>query len=330
MKLQLLITILVVTFAGSEDEGRFDQYFAFKYDISVEIDEQIGIVGSFDTYKNKILITDPVGNQVLLYDTKQKQGTFLDPESCHPGYKMMPVQTLFKPDGNIFMVNSYLWGFNFKADGSCEGVFNERKIATNNLNFDNDANYISFNLNDNTVYVINEEKKIVNTYEIDFHSDNLLNKKFLGGGLVTTEKAIYTAVPSSPAITKIDKVDDSIERWELDISNLNYPEKKLMTTNKQDLLSKFSEVVKDKDLTESLALLNDSTLVLQTVVNNEQRKVILISTDGTVITDKALTIPNNEIFLGAQKNYLYTYNYQEYQNNPEVNIPPVKVYRYLK
>ena len=82
------------------------------------------------------LLTDMVGEQVILFDQEGNYKKMLTTEPCDPGFPWSPSQARFKPDGNI-IVNSSLWGYEFSNNGECIGKLSDEFEFPHSMGFDN-------------------------------------------------------------------------------------------------------------------------------------------------------------------------------------------------
>ena len=68
------------------------------------------------------LITDSVGDQVLLFDSSGTLQASLDSSICQPGLTFSPIAARFVGSESIFVLNSSNhWGYRFTMDGECLG-----------------------------------------------------------------------------------------------------------------------------------------------------------------------------------------------------------------
>lgn len=68
------------------------------------------------------LVTDRLGEQVLMFDSTGILQASLDPSLCHPGFEFSPVKARFGSNEFIFIATSgNYWGYRFTSDGQCLG-----------------------------------------------------------------------------------------------------------------------------------------------------------------------------------------------------------------
>ena len=67
----------------------------------------------------RLLITDMLGEQVLLFDSTDVLLASLEPRICHPGFTFRPQGARFGSDEFIFLLNSGPWGYRFTTEGTC-------------------------------------------------------------------------------------------------------------------------------------------------------------------------------------------------------------------
>lgn len=68
------------------------------------------------------LLTDQLGEQVLLFDSTGMLQASLDTSLCHPGFRLRPEEARFRGGEFIFIVTyGNYWGYRFSSDGECLG-----------------------------------------------------------------------------------------------------------------------------------------------------------------------------------------------------------------
>jgi hypothetical protein len=171
--------------------------------IIIPEDVFIGEIRHLDIYENKILITDIMLGQVILFDGDNWQ--ILDPEACHPGFKFMPIQAQFGNDGEIFITNSGVWGFRFESDGQCIGAVKEKTIQPEKFSF-TDRIY--------GIRSLKVKKEIVswnkdgNDEKVEFSIKPTLPNaeyRFEGGGIIEVDDNIYVITALDPMIYKYNR-----------------------------------------------------------------------------------------------------------------------------
>lgn len=78
------------------------------YEIDVDLD-------------GRLLVTDKLGDQILLFDSTGTLLATLDPRICHPGLAYRPAGARFGSDEYILVLNANAghWGYRFTTDGAC-------------------------------------------------------------------------------------------------------------------------------------------------------------------------------------------------------------------
>ena len=69
----------------------------------------------------RFLVTDKLGDQILLFDSTGTLLATLDPRICHPGLAFSPAGARFGSDEYILVLNANAghWGYRFTTDGAC-------------------------------------------------------------------------------------------------------------------------------------------------------------------------------------------------------------------
>ena len=84
----------------------------------------IGFIEQVDVDSNgRLLITDQIGKQTLLFDSTGTLLASLDPSTCHPAFPFSPTAAVFGNDEFIFVKDNSggYWGYQFTAEGACLG-----------------------------------------------------------------------------------------------------------------------------------------------------------------------------------------------------------------
>ena len=84
----------------------------------------VGFIEQIDVDSNgRLLITDWIGKQTLLFDSTGTLQASLDPSTCHPAFPFSPSAAVFGNDEFIFVKNNSpgYWGYHFTAEGACLG-----------------------------------------------------------------------------------------------------------------------------------------------------------------------------------------------------------------
>ena len=85
----------------------------------------IGFIEQVDVDSNgRLLITDRIGKQVLLFDSTGTLLASLHPSTCHPAFPFSPSAAVFGNDEFIFVKNNSggYWGYQFTAEGALLGT----------------------------------------------------------------------------------------------------------------------------------------------------------------------------------------------------------------
>ncbi len=98
-----------------------DDPFRVVKEIKLSDEIPIGTIGSIDVNaERQLLIADPIGQNVILFDWNGALLKVLSAEACDPGLRWQPSEAHFRPDGSIIVINSSPpWGVIFSGKGDC-------------------------------------------------------------------------------------------------------------------------------------------------------------------------------------------------------------------
>ena len=116
------------------------------------------------------LLTDMLGEQVILYDRNGHHKKTLSTEPCDPGFPWSPFQARFKPDGNI-IVRVIQWGYEFSNEGDCMGELSDEFGFPQSMGFGNNGNIYGF-------YVHGQQDTGYHIKEMNRHGEEIRNFGF--------------------------------------------------------------------------------------------------------------------------------------------------------
>lgn len=152
------------------------------------------------------LVTDRLGEQVIVLDSTGMLQASLDPSLCHPGFEFSPVKARFGSNEFIFIATSgNYWGYRFTSDGQCLGSVDPEFHLPDFLDIDPMGRVYS-------VYAYPDGMKLKHMSatgaiieEIPLPRSRFPNatRRFDQGGLIADGKHIFYAPAPEPEILKL-------------------------------------------------------------------------------------------------------------------------------
>lgn len=304
--------------------NNFNEYFKFEKSILLDTNIILSGIWSMDSDTNEnLLITDLVGKHVIQYDKNGKINNELVPEKCNPGFNWAPMNAKYFQK-NIVVLNSGPWGYLFKKNGDCIGEMSSKFIAP--------IHYEPFKEDKIIGYYSGGKGKIIRV--LDKKGDFIkgfgvfpkMYKKFIysvdGGGIIVDENQnIYQVNVYSPEIIKYNSEGENITTFFRKPKNYNRISKDYFI----DGFYRGIKQIKDKTLSLSLNLLNNSILLLE-LETNKKYEIELCTLDGNYLTSETLDVSGNVLL--AKYNKLYILNKNEHITDDKYKNPMIDVYSF--
>ena len=163
----------------------------------------------------RILVTDPRGELVLLFDSTGAFLASLDPRLCHPGFEFWPINAMFGGSEFIFLQNASPWGYRFTADGGCLGSVHREFTPPKFLDIDPSGTL--YGLLDLFVWEVKRMDatgKTLSSFSIPEPRLPHASSRFGSGGLVADGMHIYYAWATEPALMKFTLDGTFVDRFE--------------------------------------------------------------------------------------------------------------------
>ena len=286
------------------------------------------------------LLTDMIGEQVILFDRDGKYKKTLSTEPCDPGFPWVPYQARFKPGGNI-IVNSSEWGYEFSNEGNCIGAIDDEFYFPNSMGFSDEGYIYGF-------YVHGQEEKGYHIRKMDQHGKLIdefgfddtyfwytMRNLSPPDIIVDQDGYVYHAKIFNPKIDKYDNKGNFINQIgrkpnyyrELQLNDSEFALGSDARSASIESSGKFS-------VTRQLFLLNDETIMIQyeneyNINKNRDGEfgLMFMNLEGAQIYNSNIL---THIKLVSAKNGL-AYSLFDSTNSGKgyIGEPSIKVYRYL-
>ncbi|MDE2732541.1 MAG: hypothetical protein OXM02_13900 [Bacteroidota bacterium] len=151
----------------------------------------------------RLLVTDKLGQQVLLFDSTGALLASLDPRVCHPGFTFRPVKAMFGGSEFILLFNAGPWGYRFTSDGACLGGVHSDFGLSKFVDIDPKGGLIG--VVDGPEWEVRQmdgSGKPLNSFPVAEPKFPNASYRFSGGGLVADGFHVYFAWAPEPTVMK--------------------------------------------------------------------------------------------------------------------------------
>jgi len=333
MKLYLITVVIFCLFinikaqSGIKSEN-FHKHFTLIKKVKLSEKEPIGNIEALDVdNKGNLLVTDPIGRNVLIFDSKGKLKKKLLPE-CYPGYKWDPLHAHYKKNGNILVING-IGGFLFGINGDCIKPLSLNFTSTPHICFLNNGDMVGYYKFKNFPHLKMMDSAGVEKFSFGKFPDNYKNlfNRITGGGLISDkDEFIYQLNSTSPVIFKYNSKGKLIRKFNSTPSYYRAISKDISNNATPSVLDEIKKVTTESTLSYSLNLLDDVYLLVQYFLNGSYGLVIL-DLDGhsmlkeNIIIDKPIVL--------AKKGYIYIVQQLDPINGNLPN-PYIEIYKYAE
>ena len=178
----------------------------------------IGEISTIDAGNDgRLVITDRIGNQAILFGGNGTYIAHLDARRCNPEVRFFIAGAKIRPDSQVLVLGTSPWGFLFDGNGICKSVMSIDFSGTrhNNLVLDG-ANKMIGLYHTGTGQVLRFMDGLgqrVGEVKLPRSPAPGVDFRWVGGGLAKTEKHIYSATLSS-ALTQLDLEGRLVRKFE--------------------------------------------------------------------------------------------------------------------
>ena len=309
-----------------------EKYFRKHRQITFSEDVLIAEISSLDVGDNgDLLIVDGISRKIWIFNDDGDVRSELDPEACHPGFMLLPMEAQYAPTGYILLTNSGLPGYRFNVDGSCLGRLHREFTPPRSFSFD-DHGYIYGAHHSSSerlafqIVIRDAEGKKVRHFDLAKEAFPYLVGQTEGGGVVYQNGYLFHVSVAAPIIYKYTP-DGELEQTYSVKPKFYRPLKEDFpaVASSPNFFKKVGQIFRESTLiTDFWALDHEKLLLLY--VNDEGVGFQVVSTEGVVLAEYlGMDFP----FIHAQNGLAYRVIQPELDEQGELPNPYLEVYRYV-
>ena len=289
----------------------------------------IGFIEQVDVDSNgRLLITDRIGKQVLLFDSTGTLLASLHPSTCHPAFPFSPSAAVFGIDEFIFVKNNSggYWGYHFTAEGACLGRADPSFKSPRFIDVDPEGTMYGVGAGPPTKRMLtrmNSAGKVLAEFPLPPVEFPNYEYRFDQGGLIADGTHIFYASAGTLDILKLDPNGTEVDRISKRNSWFSSPNKDIPA----DAWQVF-EAMKDHRGTTIVSLfeLTDQTIMVQYIDRDKGTGYQVFTKDGALIAEE---LGLNTLFLHGANGVVYTMFYPDFDSHGELSNPALEVYRFI-
>ncbi len=331
-----IITILLIAYFTPDTYAQerpalqfrhFERIGTIKFDVPDTL--LIGFIEQVDVDSNgRLLITDKIGKQTLLFDSTGTLLASLHPSTCHPAFPFSPRAAMFGNDEFIFVKSSSpgYWGYQFTSEGVCLGrsdrSFNSPKF------FDVDPKGMMYGVGGGPptkrmLTHMNSAGKVLAEFPLPSVEFPNYEHRFGQGGLIADGTHIFYASAGTLDVLKLDPNGTEVDRISKRNSWFSSPNKDIPA----DAWQVF-EAMKDHRGTTIVSLfeLTDETILVQYIDRDKGTGYQVFTKDGVLIAEE---LGLNTLFLHGANGVVYSMVYADFDGRGESPNPALEVYRFI-
>ena len=271
------------------------------------------------------LITDRLGDQVLLFDSTGTLQASLDSSICHPGFTFSPDGAMFGPNGFIFVLNtSNHWGYRFTTDGKCLGSVDRDFVMPKYFDIDPaGALYVAYDGPHWELRHMNATGKTLRELPLPQSKFPNASERFNGGGLIADGTHLFYASGPDTEILKFALDGTLLQRISARNSWFRSPSKDLPSD-----VSQLFEALKDWSATSARIMfeLTDQTLMIQYIHRERGTGYQVFTKDGKLVAEE---FGLNYLFLHGEDGLVYRPYQLDLDSQGELPNPYLEVYRFV-
>ena len=176
----------------------------------------IAAINHIDVDSNgRILVTDRIGKQVLLFDAAGTLLASLDVSICHPGIVFGPKEARFMGSESIIVLttNSGLWGYRFTSVGQCLGRMDRSFSSPRFLDVDpTGALFGAYVWPEMELKQMSSAGRAVREISLQPSDFPNASHRFAGGGLIADGVHLFYASGPDTEILKYDSAGTVLKR----------------------------------------------------------------------------------------------------------------------
>ena len=276
----------------------------------------------------KLLITDWLGRQTLLFDSTGTLQASLDPSTCHPSFPFDPTYAKFGNDGFIFVKNNSAgyWGYQFTAEGVCLERADPSFSSPRFIDIDPEGMIYGAGAGHPSMRVLtrmNSAGKVLAEFPLPPVEFPNTEYRLDQGGLIADGKHIYYASAGTLDILKLDLNGTEVARISEQNSWFNSPKKDLPADVRQ-VIAAFKDI--RGTTVWSLVELTDQTIMVQYIDDDNGAGYQVFTKNGVLIAEE---FGVNSLFLHGANGVAYLMIQPNLDSRGELPNPLLEVYRFI-
>ncbi len=276
----------------------------------------------------RLLITDWLGKQTLLFDSTGTLLASLDPSTCHPAFPFSPREATFGNDEFIFVTNSSAgyWGYQFTAEGVCLGRADPSFSSPRSFDVGPHGMIYGVGIGPPTKRMLtrmNSAGKVLAEFPLPPVKFPNAESRFDQGGLIADGTHIFYASAGTLDILKLDPNGTLVDR----ISERN----SWFRTLNKDLPADYRQVFSAlKDIRGTTIWnffeLTDQTIMAQYIDRDNGTGYQVFTKNGVLIAEE---LGLNTLFLHGGNGVVYTLVQPDLDSRGELPNPMLDVYQFI-
>ena len=289
----------------------------------------IGFIEQVDVDSNgRLLVTDWIGKQTLLFDSTGTLQASLDPSTCHPAFPFDPTAAVFGNDEFIFVKNNSggYSGYQFTAEGDCLARADRSFSSPRFIDVDSEGMIYGAGAGHPSNRVLtrmNSAGKVLAEFPLPPVEFPNAEYRFDQGGLIADGTHIFYASAGTLDILKLDPDGTEIDRFSKRNSWFNSPNEDIPADVRQ-----LFEALKDHRGTtlRSLFELTNQTIMVQYIDRHDGTGYQVFTKDGSLIAEE---FGLNTLFLHGANGVVYIRDELDFDSRGELPNPVLEVYRFI-
>ena len=287
----------------------------------------IATIDHIDVDSNgRLLITDRLGKQTLLFDSTGTLQASLNPSTCHPALPFSPRAAKFGNDEFIFLKNSSAgyWGYQFTAEGVCLGRADPSFSGPRFIDVDPDGIiYGAGDWSKRTLTRMNSAGKVLAEFPLPPVKFPNAESRYAQGGLIADGTHFFYASAGTLDILKLDPNGTLVDR----ISERSSWFRSLNKDLPADVGQLFSALKDFRGTTIwNFFELTDQTTMVQYIDRDNGTGYQVFTKNGVLIAEE---LGLNTLFLHGANGAVYIVIHPDLDSRGELPNPSLEVYQFI-
>ena len=325
-----LLSTVVVSCVDAQDLSPAElQYFKKVGTITFDQPETL-LIASIEHLdvdaSGRLLVTDPMGEQVFLFDSTGTLLATLDPRICHPGFEFSPISAMFGGNDFIFLANSSPWGYRFTSDGDCLGSVDPSFDLPSFM--DIDPTGILYGIEEGPFWEVRRMSatgKQLESFSVPQPKFPNASSRFADGGIVADGSHIFYAWGPEPVVVKYSLGGTLLERIQDRDSYFQSARRDLPAELSPELFAALRNW--NGTITRTIFELTDQMIMVQ-YLNGERGTGYQVFTKNGELVAEELGI-GGRFFIHGGFGLAYGLVQPELDDNGELPNPYLNVYRFV-